>query len=83
MKKPSPLILSLLKDGGSMTGAQSLPPGQQPHNLLRVLVAICCTSSTLREASGLGSTTIRTPGIPSDAARAWAARVNRAGDDAH
>ena len=37
--------------------------------------AICCTSGTLREARGLGSVTIRTPGIPRDAARAWAARV--------
>ena len=37
--------------------------------------AICCTSGTLREASGLGKTTMRTPGIPREAARAWAARV--------
>lgn len=33
------------------------------------------TSATLREASGLGSTTRRTPGMPSAAARACAARV--------
>ena len=34
-----------------------------------------CTSGTLREARGLGSTTIRTPGIPREAARACAALV--------
>jgi hypothetical protein len=37
--------------------------------------AICRTSKTLRVASGLGMTTNRTPGIPREAARAWAARV--------
>ena len=31
---------------------------------------------TLRVARGLGMTTMRTPGIPKEAARAWAARVN-------
>ena len=38
--------------------------------------AICCTSLTLRVARGLGMITMRTPGMPSEAARAWAARVN-------
>ena len=37
--------------------------------------AICFTSSTGRLARGLGSTTIRAPGIPSEAARRLAARV--------
>ena len=38
--------------------------------------ANCRTSVTLRVASGLGMMTMRTPGIPREAARAWAARVN-------
>ena len=37
--------------------------------------AICRTSATLRTASGLGSTTMRTPGIPREFALAWAALV--------
>ena len=39
-------------------------------------LAISLTSWTLRVASGLGMTTMRTPGMPREAARAWAARVN-------
>ena len=38
--------------------------------------AICWTSGTLRGANGLGSTTMRTPGIPRAAALARAALVN-------
>ena len=37
--------------------------------------AICCTSGMVRGARGLGSTTMRTPGIPRAVARAWAALV--------
>jgi len=37
--------------------------------------AICWTSGMVRGASGLGSTTMRTPGIPKAVARAWAALV--------
>ena len=37
--------------------------------------AICWTSGMVRGANGLGSTTMRTPGIPSAAARARAALV--------
>ena len=40
------------------------------------LSAISLTSATVRVASGLGMTTMRTPGMPREAARAWAARVN-------
>ena len=37
--------------------------------------AIRCTSATGRDARGLGSTTMRAPGIPREAARRLAARV--------
>ena len=37
--------------------------------------AICWTSGIVRGASGLGSTTMRAPGIPRAVALAWAALV--------
>ena len=37
--------------------------------------AICFTSSTVRTAKGLGMTTMRAPGMPSEVTLAWAALV--------
>ena len=52
-----------------------LPPVSNPTISGANSWAICCTSAAGRLARGLGSTTMRAPGMPSEAARRLAARV--------